>query len=251
VRWCVAAVLLASCASRHPFEPRGVATVVRMESTLDVSVTKKDSEGEKTMPYTIVKSETFRQSREDGGLAIVCERGEMQSNRGGGIARANTELHGRSFLVGPDGSVTPCDDGPRPSTAVGGWQLYTRLLPGRTVAEKAEWPVDADLIAILSLTHPMVTKSARLVATLAGVEGTRARIEFEGTVEGKTKDGSMVRLAIPKGKGELIFDTGTGRPVSIAVAADLELVKDVIHAGAKVGEIRTKSSKCEVRVAFE
>ncbi len=272
-------VFPAAAAAQHKLEAKhgsaGDRTQIKIESTIDLSITKKDSDGEKTTTFTIVKSEAYRQTvktAENGAgitLIVDCTLSELQrSGSQGDMQKGNTELHGKSFLVsrlvGQAVKVEMSDGSPAAIAgvdSVGGWEDYVKLLPGKEVAEKGQWLIEKDVSALVWIANLAETKSAQIVATLDKVEGTRARIEFEGTVEGKTKDGSMVKLAIPKGKGEMIFDTATGRPVSIAVAGEFEMIKDVIHIyqkpgthvkiPEKVGEIRTRSSKLEVKLTFE
>jgi len=271
-------VFPAAAAAQHKLEAKhgaaGDRTQVKIDSVIDLSITKKDSDGEKTTNFTLVKQEAYRQTvktAENGAgvtLVVECTNSELQRSSQGEILKGKTELHGRSFLVtrlvGQAAKVEMSDGSPAAIAgvdSVGGWEDYAKLLPGKEVAEKGQWLIEKDVSALVWIANLAETKSAQIVATLDKVDGTRATIQFEGTVEGKTKDGSMVKLSIPKGKGEMVFDTATGRPVSITVAGEFEMVKDVIHVyqkpgtpvkiPEKVGEIRTKTSKLEVKLTFE
>lgn len=256
--------------ARHP--QIGERGQVRIESALDVDIIVKDSLGERPTKHNTIKSELFQYevTRAENGAAMTmrvdCSMSELQtSGHNKPLQKGPTELQGKSFLVkrvtGQAPAVTMTDGTPAipGAESLGGWEDFGRLLPDKAVGLGDQWILQKDVSALLSVTNMTESKSAQIIATLKSADGTRLTIGFTGSVEGKARDGASVKVNVSE--GEMVFDSAKGRPVRISVKGDFEMVKDVIHTYAKpgtptkieerVGEIRARSSKLEVRISFE
>jgi hypothetical protein len=256
--------------ARHPAV--GEKGQVRIESALDVDIVVKDSLGERPTKHNTIKSEVFQTevTRAENGAALMmrvdCSMSELQtSGHNRPLQKGPTELQGRSFLVrratGQATVVTMMDGTPVLAGAegLGGWEDFALLLPGKEVAVGEQWILQRDVSALVSVTNMAETKSAQIIASLKAIDGSRATITFTGAVEGKAMNGASVKVNVAE--GEMIFDMAKGRPVRIGVRGDFEMVKDVTHSYAKpgtptkieerVGEIRARSSKLEVKISFE
>ncbi len=244
----------------------GDRATIRVETALDLEIIVKDSEPERKSNMSTIRTEVFKQEvtgLQDGAGAtytVKCESSVLQR----ALQKENTPFHGRTFIVkrGAAGTTVEASDGALPPSGaegLAGWEEYSRLLPGGEVAVGAQWVVDQNVTALLSVANLAETKSAKLSATLKSAEGSRAVVSFNGEVEGKTRDGAMIKVSITD--GELDFDMGRGRPTAVRITGGLEATKDVIRNYVKpggvqavpepVGTIRMKSSRLEVKVAFE
>jgi hypothetical protein len=122
-----------------------------------------------------------------------------------------------------------------------------------------QWIVEKDAAALISVAKLAELKGAQLVGSLKSVEGTKATISFKGDIEGKTTDGAQIKVSVTD--GEMVFDTARGRPVSIRITGGFESSKDVIQnyvkpgeetpVPEKIGEIKTKTRKLEVRIDLQ
>ncbi len=244
---------------------------VKIETQVDLDIAVKDSDGERAYQVSQVKSEKFQQdvtAVEDGTgltLRVRCVGSDMQqTSNTQGVQKGKTPLDGKSFLVKRTAGVsnlemTDGSDVPAGADGLGGWEEYARLLPANAVKVGDQWIVDKDVVALIAVGKLTESKGAQLVASLKSVEGGKATITFKGELEGKTSDNSMIKVSIVE--GELVFDMSRGRPTLIKISGGFESTKDVVQTYVKpgtatkipekIGEIKTKTRKLEVKIEIQ
>lgn len=243
---------------------------LQVDSSLDVDIVVKDGQGERTLQFSHVQSETFRQevtAVEDGmagTFRVVCRSSKLQrSGTNLPLKSEVTAVEGKEFVIRRTGSAAMVQmaDGsemPAGSEGVGSWEEFGRLFPSKAVRVDEQWVIDKDLTSFLTIGNLEEMKTATLTGTLKSLDGDLAVVGFSGVIEGKTKDKASIKVAITE--GEMAFNTARGRPISIRLSGSLEAVKDVItmyqrpgqegKVPERIGEIRTKSRRLEVRIAF-
>ncbi|MBI2930394.1 MAG: hypothetical protein HYY16_01975 [Planctomycetes bacterium] len=279
MRVTVAVALLASSwayAQEVKLEARpnsvGDRAEIRIESTLDLDINIKDSEPDRTLQITQVRTDRLTQevtAVQDGAglvLKVNCTASEVERAQTNlPRQRETTAIHGQTFVVkrtlGTPTVVEMADGSPPVNGAetLGGWEDFVLLLPDKEVLVGEEWEVTKSISSLLSVANMAETKTVSLVASLESVQESKALIVLRGEFEGKARDGASIRVSITDGK--MSFDVTRGRPIFIEIKGELEAMKDVVHLynkpgtpvkiPEKIGEIKTKSRKLEVRIDFE
>ncbi|MBI4563562.1 MAG: hypothetical protein HY716_02585 [Planctomycetes bacterium] len=247
--------------------PLGKKIDVRVESALELEIITEDDKGTITRQLAVARSDSYMQESAPGDiLRITCVSAKVQQS---GTNRSpeskELDMQGQTYLVTRTavGRTIQAEDGSPPSpeaAGVGAWEEVVRLLPpdGVEVKEGAAWSVDGgELMGLISVPDLPQARGRFNVQVESLTEG-RATLLFSGSLEGRTPKGYASTLAVNQGR--MVFDTSSGRPVSLSVTGSVEAAKDVtkkiyrpnemVEEEEKIGTVRIKSRKLEVKVEF-
>jgi len=272
MRWLIALLLLAPQDVKMQAKfVVGEKTTITVESAVDMEIAVRDGEGETTRLLSVARKEKFSQevTQVAGGmpaaLTLRCVTSTQQKS-GTNIALGTevTPLVGRTFVGtrSAQGWVVKDQDGsvpPAGGQALGAWNEYVRLLPKEAVKANDSWKVEGSDLSDLLFPPGTSNVAGALDCSLESFGGGKATILVKGSVEGRGKDDSLTILRLAGSR--LVFDTRSGKPLSLTLNGSLESKRDVVELirkpgssedeRRKVGEIQAKSRKLEISFLFE
>ncbi|GEM_PF-5544740 len=273
------------------FEARsavGDRTTIKIESSLTLQITVKDSGESRSRTMTLDAQEEFRQEvlAAEGGEArkvrVTCPRSSRNKTVGNDTQSWGTALQGMTFLVvlGAEAKVEVEGGGevPKGTEAVGSWNAFPRLLPKEPKKVGDSWKIGARDVAP-ALWVGFEEAAGELEVKLDRVEQNRATFLVSGRILDQARRKDREKAAEERKKrGEntaeiqddvlelkdstFVFDVSTGRPVSFSMSGSLSLIQEVADRRPKPGslteeievvhgEVTVKSTRMTVSVKFE
>ncbi len=273
MHWFLLLALLAQdTATLTPKAAAGDKTTVTVESAVDLDINVTDGGGKSTKLLSVGRKEKFVQEVTEAAegkpkaLRILCLSSTVQKS-GTGLPLTepqSTAIEGQTYLLtrlaanwvvkDKDGNPPPAD-----GQALGAWNDAVRLLPKGAVKVSDTWKVEAKEVKALIAPVAAAEFAGTLKCTCESLMENKATILFEGTLTGKGKDDSSLKLTISAGR--LVFDAEKGRLVSVTAGSSIESLQELTEvvrkeAGGeeekrKEGEIAGKSRKLDIAFTFE
>lgn len=278
----LALITAATAAQESPAPPKlqvrppaaGDRTEIKVESTIELDIetrnlqeTETPQKRQLTYVRTMECSQVVQSVAEGGAPTYRVSITNAKLQRSGtnmAPATDTSEIEAQSYVVtkGDKGRIVKHENGdPAPADALGlgAWEDLGKLLPTGDPKEGATWTVDAAaaaaFISIPDLAAPTGTFGAKVESAVDG----KMTVFFSGSLEGKTTKGFTVKLNVTEGR--LVFDMTKGRPVSLSLLGSLEATKEIFQKVAKakelrqvdekVGDVKVKTNKLEVKAEFK